>query len=156
MIEWQWKQFKNLNIDELHELFLVRQQVFAVEQNCIYQDVDGLDQFAWHLLGWKTADNSESRQLIAYCRVVSPTHKYKEPSIGRLLTVKSVRRTGLGKQLLSVALINTEKEYPGKAIRISAQLYLQNFYSQFGFEKISRPYDEDGIPHIEMLRKSTQ
>ena len=155
MIEWQWKQFKNLNTDELHEIFQVRQQVFVVEQNCVYQDVDGLDQYAWHLLGYQTAENSGSRQLVAYCRVVYPAHKYQEPSIGRLLTVESVRKTGLGKQLLSVALINTEKEYPYKAVKISAQLYLQNFYSQFGFENVSSPYDEDGIPHIEMLRKAT-
>jgi ElaA protein len=127
MIEWQWKQFENLNID----------------------------QFAWHLSGWKTVENSNSRKLVAYCRVVYPTCKYKEPSIGRFLTVKTARKTGLGKQLLSKALINTEKEYPDKAIKISAQLYLQNFYSQFGFEKNSKPYDEDGIPHIEMLRKAT-
>ena len=152
MIEWHWQRFEQLSADELYAILSIRQQVFAVEQNCVYQDIDNLDKTAWHLSGWKF-DNSTTANPVAYLRVVYPNYKYDEPSIGRLLTVESVRKTGLGKILLkkSIALIN--KEYPNQAIRISAQLYLQQFYSQIGFIKVSEPYDEDGIPHIEMLKQ---
>jgi len=152
MIEWQWKQFKHLTIDELHEILSVRQQVFAVEQNCVYQDVDQLDKSSWHLTGWNIK-NSTSRHIVAYLRVVYPTFKYDEPSIGRVLTVSNVRGTGTGKNLMKTALSHIENEYPGQAIRISAQQYLQKFYADFGFKKIQGPYDEDGIPHIEMLKQ---
>ena len=152
MIEWQWKQFIDLTIDELHEILIVRQQVFAVEQNCVYQDVDQLDKFSWHLIGWNK-DDTTSPQIVAYMRVVFPTYKYNEPSIGRVLTTKNVRGTGTGKKLMATALSHIDKEYPGQAIRISAQQYLQNFYAEFGFKKILGPYDEDGIPHIEMLKQ---
>ena len=152
MIEWQWKQFNHLTIDDLHEILSVRQQVFAVEQNCVYQDVDQLDKFSWHLTGWNI-ENSTSRQLVAYLRVVYPTYKYDEPSIGRVLTVSNVRGTGMGKKLMATALSHIDKEYSGQAIRISAQQYLQKFYAEFGFKKTLGPYDEDGIPHIEMLKQ---
>jgi ElaA protein len=84
---------------------------------------------------------------------VLPGEKFLEPSIGRVLTVKSVRGTGLGKKLTSEAISRTIREFPNASIRISAQKYLEDFYFQFGFNTVSEPYDEDGIPHIEMLRR---
>ncbi|MCK4711057.1 MAG: GNAT family N-acetyltransferase [Gammaproteobacteria bacterium] len=147
MIEWRWQKYEDLSSDELYAILRVRQQVFAVEQNCVYQDIDNLDKTAWHLSGWNT-DGSNTSNPVAYLRVVYPTYKYDEPAIGRLLTVESVRKTGLGKALLKNALAQIKKEYPDQAVRISAQLYLQKFYAEFGFKQVSNPYNEDGIPHI--------
>ena len=152
MIDWQWKKFSQLSTAELYEILKVRQQVFSVEQNCVYQDVDNLDKFSWHLFCWNQNDH-DPNTIAAYLRVVYPTHKYKEPSIGRLLTVKSVRKTGLGKKLLQQALAKINQQYQGVSIRISAQLYLNKFYAEYGFRKVSEPYNEDGIPHIEMLKQ---
>lgn len=151
MIEWQWKKFDELSREDLYEIIQVRQEVFVIEQNCIYQDLDDLDKLAWHLIAWN-ANQSNSREIVAYLRVVFPGYKYQEPSIGRILTVKKVRGTGLGKELLRIALLKIEAEYPNVSVRISAQAHLNKFYSQFGFEKVSEPYDEDGIVHIEMLK----
>lgn len=152
MIEWQWKTFDELSAGELYEILKVRQEVFAVEQSCVYQDLDDLDKTAWHLLGWNVS-TSGPRDIHAYLRVVFPACKYREPSIGRVLTVKQARGTGLGKALLEQALLHMEKEYRNQRIRISAQLYLDEFYAGFGFEKVSEPYDEDGILHIEMVKE---
>lgn len=152
MIQWQWKKFNELSTADLYEILKVRQEVFAVEQDCVYQDVDDLDKFSWHLMAWNVSD-SVSPGIHAYLRVVFPTYKYREPSIGRVLTVKQARGTGLGKELLRIALLNMEREYKNQPVRISAQQYLQDFYADYGFEKVSEPYDEDGIPHIEMLKK---
>ena len=151
MIQWQWKAFEELSANDLYEILKVRQEVFAVEQNCVYQDVDDLDKMSWHLMAWNVSDPA-SPGLHGYLRVVFPTYKYPEPSIGRVLTVKQARGTGLGKELLANALVQIEKEYESQTIRISAQLYLYDFYAGYGFEKASEPYDEDGILHIEMLR----
>ena len=151
MIEWQWKTFDELSADELYEIMKVRQEVFVLEQNCIYQDADDLDKTAWHLMGWHVRQ-PDTRKLQAYLRVVFPGCKYKEPSIGRIMTVKKVRGTGMGKELLRNALLKIETEYSHQSIRISAQQHLHKFYALFGFEQVSEPYDEDGIVHIEMLR----
>ncbi|MCP4180940.1 MAG: GNAT family N-acetyltransferase [bacterium] len=151
MIKWQWKKFDKLSTDDLYEIMKARQDVFVVEQNCVYQDIDNLDDKAWHLIGWDIND-SGLQNICAYSRIVYPGYKYKEPSIGRVLTVKQFRRTGLGKELMTNALGNIEKEYPYQPVRISAQLYLNKFYSAFGFKNVSEPYDEDNIPHVEMLR----
>jgi len=151
MIKWQWSSFENLSTLDLYEIMKVRQEVFVVEQDCVYQDSDDLDKTAWHLVGWKAG--SDGRKVVAYLRVVWPGEKFKEPSIGRVLTVLSERGTGLGKALTSEALKRISTEYPGASIRISAQKYLERFYSDFAFKTVSEPYDEDGIPHIEMIRE---
>lgn len=150
MLEWQWLLFTDLSRDQLYEILKVRQAVFTVEQDCAYQDADGLDQVSWHLLGWRK--DPDEKKLVAYLRVVVPGSKYPEPSIGRILVARSVRRTGIGKTLMREAITRTLTEYPGSSIRISAQQHLENFYLAFGFTTVSEPYDEDGIPHVEMLR----
>jgi ElaA protein len=150
MLEWQWLLFNELSRDQLYEILKVRQAVFTVEQDCAYQDADDLDQRSWHLMGWR--NDPEEKTLVAYLRVVIPGSKYPEPSMGRILVARSVRRTGLGKTLMREAITRTLTEYPGSSIRISAQQHLENFYSTFGFTTVSEPYDEDGIPHVEMLR----
>jgi ElaA protein len=151
MIDWQWLSFEQLTRNQLYEILKVRQQVFAVEQNCVYQDADDLDRHAWHLLGWR--GDSTGLELAAYARVIFPGGKYTEPSIGRVLTAASARGSGLGKELMRKAIQHSEREYPDTPIRISAQQYLQSFYTELGFETFSGPYDEDGIPHITMLKR---
>lgn len=149
-MRWQWTQFSDLSAQQLYEILRERQEVFTVEQDCAYQDADGKDQFAWHLIGWS---ETAAPRVQAYLRVVFPGKKYAEPSIGRVLTAASARGSGLGRELMQRAVEETERVYPGSAIRISAQQYLEAFYREFRFEPVSEPYDEDGIPHIEMLRR---
>ena len=149
---FQWCTFNQLSLAQLYEILRARQQVFTVEQDCAYQDADGKDPHSWHLACWES--NAESPALLAYLRVVFPGKKYTEPSIGRVLTCDHVRGTGLGKTLMQRAIQHTHQELPHAAIRISAQLYLKKFYEELGFAQVSEPYDEDGIPHIEMLLPS--
>lgn len=151
MLEWKWKTFEALSVDELYEILKARQDVFGVEQNCVYQDADDLDRYSWHLFAQSTEDVTPVK-VEAYLRVVRPTYKYDEPSIGRVLTSALFRGKGTGKLLMEKGVALVEAEYPGRPIRISAQQYLQAFYSNFGFKTVSEPYLEDGIPHIEMLR----
>lgn len=149
-MNWQWLSFAELIREELFEIVKVRQAVFVVEQNCAYPDADDLDLVSWHLIGWR--EDNTGRDLVAYLRVVFPGKKYPEPSIGRLLTASLARGTGLGKALICEAIARTASIYAHMPIRISAQRYLEKFYSGFGFETVSEPYEEDGIPHIEMVR----
>ncbi|MCQ3829664.1 GNAT family N-acetyltransferase [Microbulbifer elongatus] len=151
---FEWLSFDQISMDQLYEILRARQEVFAVEQESIYQNVDGKDQHAKHLLCWNT--ESATPALLAYLRVIEPGKKYPEPSIGRVLTRKSVRGTGIGKELMRLGVEHTLREYPQASIRISAQLYLKRFYEEFGFLQVSDTYDEDGIPHIEMLREATR
>ncbi|MGL6160335.1 GNAT family N-acetyltransferase [Microbulbifer sp.] len=149
MIHWQWRSFEQLSLQQLYQVLRARQEVFTVEQDCAYQDADNLDRYSWHLAGWH--GNPEKHELVAYLRVVFPGRKYAEPAIGRVLTLASHRGTGLGRELMRQAIDCTAREYPDTPIRISAQQHLEYFYREFGFERVSDPYDEDGIPHIEML-----
>ena len=144
-VHWKWSSFSELSNSELYSIMAVRQEVFVVEQNCIYLDADGIDAHSWHLTG------TIKDEIVAYLRVVHPGIKYKEPSIGRVLTTKKARGTGVGRQLTSEAIRRTKEIYPTLGIRISAQEYLRKFYASFGFEAVSAPYLEDNIPHIEMV-----
>jgi ElaA protein len=127
-----------------------RQNVFVLEQKCLYPDLDGYDQDAWHLLGWRVIDGR--RQLAASLRVIAPGVKYPEMSLGRVLSTSIARGTGIGRELLAEGIARAEQLYPGHRIRIGAQQYLEAFYGSFGFRTVSEPYDEDGIMHVEMLR----
>jgi ElaA protein len=150
MIEWQWRSFQELSNVELYEVLAARQQVFVLEQQCFYNDFDGLDPGAHHLLGWRTVDGK--RELAAYLRCLAPGAKYEEISLGRVLTTMAARRSGAGRELLSRGIEYAERQHPGHRIRIGAQQYLEKFYQGFGFATISEPYDEDGIMHVDMLR----
>jgi ElaA protein len=149
-IAWQWKRFTDLTPAELYALLAARAAVFVVEQQCTFQDADGLDAFAWHLLGW--VEREGQRELVAYLRLIDPARKYAEPSIGRVLTTAGFRRTGLGREAMREALARAALLYPGRAVRIGAQQRLEPFYIERGFRTVSAPYQEDGIPHVEMLR----
>lgn len=150
MIEWQWSCFDQLDVDTLYALLEARQQVFILEQACLYPDIDGIDRDAHHLIGWRRREGA--RVVAAYLRCVPPGAKYAEPSLGRVLTAADARAGGIGRELLERGLRHAGMLYPGQRIRISAQAYLQRFYESLGFRVTSEPYDEDGIPHVEMLR----
>jgi ElaA protein len=149
MIEWQWRSFDELANNEVYEMLAQRQKVFILEQQCFYNDFDGLDIGAHHLLGWRVVDGR--RELVAYLRVLAPGAKYDEMSIGRVLTTQAARRTGAGRELIARGIEYAERLHAGHRIRIGAQQYLEQFYQSFGFKTISAPYDEDGIMHIDML-----
>lgn len=150
MTEWQRSAFNELSGDDLYRVLQQRQDVFILEQTCFYQDFDGLDQGAHHLLGWHTVDGK--RELGAYLRILAPGAKYTEMSLGRVLTSKAARGSGIGRELLEQGIAYAEALYPGHRIRIGAQRYLEKFYTSFGFVTFSEPYDEDGIIHVDMLR----
>jgi len=145
-VQWRWSSFEALSAHHFHDVIALRADVFVVEQQCIYQDIDGLDRHAWHLMGWS------GEQLVAYLRVVLPGHKYDEPSIGRVVTARQWRGRQLGRELMRTGIDRALVQYPGSAIRISAQRHLSGFYGSLGFAESSAPYDEDGIEHVQMLR----
>ena len=147
-LRWRWCRFDELGVRELQHIFAARQRVFAVEQQCIYLDIDGCDESAWHLAAW----SATQREPFAYARVLDPGVKYAEASIGRVITVGAGRGIGLGRELVARAIAGAAQAWPGGAIRISAQTRLERFYEAFGFVAVGPPYDEDGIDHTEMLR----
>jgi len=150
MIDWQLSSFNDLTPADLYEVLAQRQDVFILEQTCLYPDIDGLDPVAHHLLGWRTVDGR--RRLAAYLRILGPGVKYAEMSLGRVITARDARGSGAGRALLAEGIACAERLHPGHRIRIGAQQYLETFYQGFGFETVSAPYDEDGIMHVDMLR----
>ena len=147
-IQWQCLSFAELSLEQLYNAMRLRQEVFVLEQNCVYLDADGNDHLALHVLGY------ESESLITYCRILPPGVPYKEPSIGRVVTVPAKRGEGAGKVLMHKAIEYVSEHFANANIRISAQQYLEKFYQGFGFSTVSEPYNEDGILHIEMLKGS--
>lgn len=146
-IIWKIKTFEEFTAPELYQVLKARVDVFVVEQNCPYPDLDDYDQKALHL--WA----EENGEVLAYCRIFDQGIKYTEASIGRVLTTEKARGKSLGKQLLQYAVETIENRFHTSGIRISAQDYLLKFYSGFGFEDTGKKYLEDDIPHTEMLRK---
>ena len=145
-IEWQLKSFDELSNGQVYELLKLRSEVFVVEQNCVFLDMDDKDQESHHLLGYL------NDQLIAYTRLLPAGLAYEVPSIGRVVTAPSVRRTGAGRLLMTESIRCCEILFGTTSIQIGAQLYLKNFYASFGFRQTSDVYLEDGIEHIYMLR----
>src|SRR5262245_18480762 len=143
MLTWQCLPFDRLSSKEIYAILRARQAVFVVEQNCPFLDADDVDQYCLHLSGWQV--QGTHRALAAYARLVPPKLKYVEPSIGRVITAPEFRRQGLGKELMQRAVQAMDELYPGLAIRIGAQQYLEKFYSGFGFVTASPAYIEDGI-----------
>ncbi len=150
MIEWQWSAFDALAPNDVYRMLKLRQDVFILEQTCLYPDIDDFDQQAWHLLGWHDVDGK--RQLAACLRCLAPGEKYAEMSLGRVATSPAARGAGIGRELLVQGIARAESLHPDRRIRIGAQRYLERFYAGFGFVTCSAPYDEDGIEHVEMLR----
>jgi ElaA protein len=143
---WLWLPFAELSVKQLHAALQLRQRVFVVEQQCAYLDADDIDASCWHGLCF------ESETLLATARIVPPGLVYDTPAIGRVVTAATVRGTGVGRELMSEAIACTKRLYPGQGITLSAQLYLLKFYESFHFARMGAPYEEDGIPHVQMHR----
>lgn len=149
-INWVLKKFDELTPYELYHILQLRNEVFVVEQNCVYQDADDKDQFCYHLSGM------ENNKLVAYTRLAPPDTIYLEASIGRVVTSPVFRRKGAGKLLMEQSIKSVYELFGYVCIKIGAQLYLKKFYNDLGFEQISDVYLEDGIEHIYMIRQRPQ
>ena len=147
-MEWVLKKFQELTLDELYSILELRSKVFIVEQNCIYNDPDGKDQAAFHLMG------KEGNTLMAYTRILSPGVVYTDPAIGRVVTSPLKRKAGIGRELMIRSIECCERLFGKTSITLSAQVYLKNFYESLGFSSVGDEYLDDGIPHIEMKRKA--
>ena len=145
-LQFKIKRFNELSTQELYELLQLRSEVFVVEQNCVYQDVDGKDQKAIHVLGFYQGD------LAAYCRLFNVGDYFNQASIGRVIVSPKYRDKKFGHELMTTAIEAVKEQFNQIHITISAQLYLQKFYESHGFIKTSETYLEDDIPHIEMKR----
>jgi ElaA protein len=149
-LAWRIEAYEALSLDALYAILAARSAVFVVEQDCPYQDLDGLDAPGLHVGAWR------GDELLAYARVLPPGYRFEEPSIGRVLTVQAARGTGLGRELMRRSIDAALRAFPDRGLRISAQQYLERFYSDLGFRTVSEPYPEDGIPHIEMFREASR
>lgn len=145
-IEWSLKKFTELSLIELYDILKLRSEVFVVEQNCVFLDMDDKDQSSHHLQG------KIDGQLAAVVRILPPGLAYEEPSIGRVVSSPKFRKRGVGIELMQVAIQKTISLYGNVPIKIGAQLYLKKFYESFGFLQYSDTYMEDDIPHIKMIR----
>ncbi len=147
-LTWHWLAFKDLSVIQLYDILALRQKVFIVEQNCVYQDCDYLDLQAMHLLGMK------ENQLVAYLRLLPKGLRYVDGiSFGRVLTKKNLRQQKLGKELMCQLFVYLAEINNQEPIIISAQYYLKKFYESFSFKCVGEIYLEDGIEHIKMVKK---
>ena len=146
LLEWKTKRFETLSSLELYELLKLRSEVFVVEQNCVYLDIDGKDEKALHLLG------TFEDKIVAYARLFKPNDYFAEASIGRVVTHPNFRERKIGHILMREAVESIRIYFGESKITISAQLYLKKFYESHGFIQTSEMYLEDDIPHIEMKR----
>ena len=146
-MNWTLKHFDDLTAKELYIILQLRNEVFIVEQNCPYQDLDNKDLNAFHLMGMK------KNKLLAYSRLLAPGISYSESSIGRVVSSPGARKMGIGKNLMEESIRQIKILFHTETIRIGAQLYLKKFYESFGFIQEGDGYLEDNIPHIIMLRK---
>lgn len=140
------KTFKELSIDELYAILQLRSEIFVVEQNCVYQDIDYKDQSALHILGYK------EDKLVAYTRIFKPEDYFEYASIGRVLVKAGERHLKFGYNIMEASINTIEERYNEIKIKISAQTYLIRFYNNLGFKEFGDGYLEDGIPHIGMLK----
>lgn len=144
-MNWVLKKFDELATAELYAIMQLRNEVFVVEQNCVYQDADNKDQVSFHLCGWS------GDKLVAYTRIIPPGISYDEASIGRVVSSPTCRGMGAGRELMTESIRHTFELFNCSGIRIGAQVYLEKFYRSLGFVPCSNQYLEDGIPHIEMI-----
>jgi ElaA protein len=149
-VRWKWFTFEELPGRELYDVLALRQHVFVVEQQCVFTDIDGRDQQAWHLLG-RTSEGI----LAAYLRAFPPRPPAGAPTIGRVAVDPSYRGAGLGRSLMEEGMRMIRGRYPQMPIRIAAQLLVEPFYARMGFARKGEPYNEDGILHVDMIRESS-
>lgn len=144
--KFEIKRFNELSLFELYQVLQLRSEVFVVEQNCVYQDIDGKDGKALHLLGLFEG------QIVAYSRLFAPGDYFDNASIGRVVISSQFRDRKWGYDLMTEAIKGIKENYNAETITISAQLYLKKFYESHGFVQMGESYLEDGIPHIKMIR----
>lgn len=142
---FQVKRFNELTTDKLYQILKLRVDVFVVEQNCPYPEIDGLDQDCLHLF------TEEAGVITSYCRLIPPGVLYNEPSIGRILVHPDYRKKALGRALVSKAIRVIKEAFNRGDIKIHAQVYLDDFYTSFGFKPVSDEYLEDGILHVDRV-----
>ena len=140
------KSFSELTTKELYEILELRSKVFVVEQNCVYQDIDGKDQKALHIIGIK------NNKIVAYTRIFKSGDYFKQASIGRVVVAKNERKFGYGHIIIKNSIKAIKNNFSETTIKISAQTYLKNFYESHNFKQVGEEYLEDGIPHIAMLK----
>ena len=141
------KSFSELSTDELYEILHLRSEVFVVEQDCVYQDIDFKDQKALHVLGFK------NKKLVAYTRIFKPGDYFEKASIGRVVVTKNERINKYGYLIMKASIKAISTFFNENEIKISAQKYLKKFYESLDFNMVGEEYLEDGIPHIGMLKK---
>ena len=151
-IQWRCLPFAALSADTLYRLLRLRSEEVVVEQNCVFLDMDGLDAQCLHVLG-EVVDENGTPHLHASTRLVPPGVAFAEASIGRVVTAPAARGGGIGHALMNESVRLLEKLWGPQPIRIGAQAHLESFYNRHGFVSDNKPYIEDGIPHIEMLRR---
>ncbi len=146
MIKIETKTFQELNTDELYSILQLRSAIFVVEQDCVYQDLDGKDALAMHVLGKKEGE------LVAYTRIFAPGAYFKEASIGRVAVKKQERQFGYGREIMLASIKAVQNYFQESRIHLSAQTYLTKFYQSLGFVAQGETYLEDDIPHIAMFK----
>ncbi len=144
------KTFDALTKEELYNILQLRSEVFVVEQDCVYQDIDGLDQKGIHVLGTK------NKELIAYTRILNPGDYFDKAGIGRVVVRKDQRQFGYGKKIMEATIKYIETDLKQTSMALSAQVYLRKFYNELGFQEQGATYLEDGIPHVKMIRTGNQ
>lgn len=147
VVNYKFLKFNQLSVDDLYQILKLRTEVFVLEQQCAYQDLDGMDQHAWHVLGMNV-----NKKIVSYARILSPEQcDYNFCSIGRVVVKKSFRQENLGRQLMTAAIDFTKNKFTEHLIQISAQTYLSKFYQSLGFVNTGNFYLEDDIPHQTMV-----
>ena len=146
MLETTVKDFQQLTKTELYDLLQLRSEVFVVEQDCIYQDIDGKDEKALHVIGYK------NKKLVAYTRIFKPGDYFSEASIGRVVVKQNQRQHKYGYDIMKASIEAIKDHFNTSDIRISAQTYLKTFYNNLSFKEVGEEYLEDGIPHINMIK----
>ncbi len=146
-IKWKIKQFEALSLQELYQCLRLRSEVFVVEQNCVYQDLDNKDQKALHLIG------DFDGKIVAYTRLFNKGDYFENASIGRVIVDANYRDKKWGHDLMDQSILGIKNHFQTHKITISAQLYLKKFYESHGFVQTSETYLEDDIPHIEMKKE---
>lgn len=147
MIEIKVKTFQELTTQELYDVLQLRSEVFVIEQDCVYQDIDGKDQKALHIIGYK------NNKVVAYTRTFKPGDYFEFASIGRVVVVANERKYSYGYDIMNASVKAIKEYYKVSVIKVSAQTYLKRFYNNLKFFEVGEEYLEDGIPHIAMIRE---
>jgi ElaA protein len=145
-LDWQVKHYRDLSLNEFHDIIALRLEAFVVEQNCAYLDLDGKDKKCYHLI----CRNGKG-DVVATARILPPGVSYEDVAIGRVVIEEELRGQGVGHELMDRCIKFSDLEFGNAPIRISAQKHLENYYSQHDFKSTGNEYLEDGIPHVEML-----